>query len=280
MALTGNLRDFSTTQLLNLINLARKTGTLTIDGPSEAARMSFRDGKLVYAQFGNEDTSLAAVLHKAGKLTDDQTRALKQRPEAANDKALGLLLINAGYVTQSEILNGIRQHMLDVAYRLFTWVEGIFNFDGAQMPPDDRITVQVDLENVIIDGSRRLREWEQLQEELPNLEMALKFTDKPDARLKNVNLNVEEWKVVSYVNPKNSIKRIAKATSMSDLDIRRVVYGLLQAGLVELVRPMGAPLPMPGANGASPRKPVQPIAKDKTEDRSLVNRLIARIRSL
>lgn len=32
MALKGNLRDFSTTQLFNLINLARKTGALTIEG--------------------------------------------------------------------------------------------------------------------------------------------------------------------------------------------------------------------------------------------------------
>jgi hypothetical protein len=31
MALKGNLRDFSTTQLLNLISLARKTGTLTME---------------------------------------------------------------------------------------------------------------------------------------------------------------------------------------------------------------------------------------------------------
>ena len=30
MPLQGNLRDFSTTQLLNLINLAGKTGTLTM----------------------------------------------------------------------------------------------------------------------------------------------------------------------------------------------------------------------------------------------------------
>jgi len=35
MALKGNLRDFSATQLLNLINLARKTGTLTIEGSSD-----------------------------------------------------------------------------------------------------------------------------------------------------------------------------------------------------------------------------------------------------
>ena len=47
MALKGNLRDFSTTQLLNLINLARKTGTLSIQTESESAQMSFREVKLI-----------------------------------------------------------------------------------------------------------------------------------------------------------------------------------------------------------------------------------------
>lgn len=273
MPLKGNLRDFSTTQLLNLINLARKTGTLTIEGPSEAAQMSFREGKLIFAQIGNEDSSLPAILRKAGKLTDEQARALRQRAESGNDKSLGLLLINAGYMTQSEILQGIRQHMLDVAFRLFTWVEGLFNFDGDSLPPEERITVPVELENVIIEGTRRLREWEHLQDEIPNLEMALKFTDRPDARLKNVNLSVEEWRVVSYINPKNTIRQIAKANSMSDLDVRRIVYGLLQAGLVELVRPAGQATP-----SGSVRKPS--TATEKEEEKSLVNRLISRIRSL
>ena len=50
MALRGNLRDFTITQLLNLINLASKTGTLILDGPSEQAHISFREGKLAYAR--------------------------------------------------------------------------------------------------------------------------------------------------------------------------------------------------------------------------------------
>ena len=60
MALRGNLRDFTITQLLNLINLASKTGTLIVDGPSEQAYISFRDGKLAYARIGKEDGSLAS----------------------------------------------------------------------------------------------------------------------------------------------------------------------------------------------------------------------------
>ena len=58
MALKGNLRDFSTTQLLNLINLAKKTGTLVVEGTGQAAQLSFRNGKLIYAQLGQEDGNL------------------------------------------------------------------------------------------------------------------------------------------------------------------------------------------------------------------------------
>ena len=268
MALRGNLRDFTITQLLNLVNLAQKTGTLVVDGPSEQAYVSFRDGKLAYARIGQDDGSLATVLHKAKKLNVNQYRAIVERAGRINDKELGLLLINAGYISQSDILAYLQAHFTDVVRRLFTWVEGLFRFEGGMMPPEERIHVRLDLENIIIEGSRQLREWEQLQDEIPSLEMALKFTDRP---LKNINLSVEEWRVVSYINPKNTMRQIAQTNKMNDLEIRRIVYGLLQAGLVEIIRPEGTgPLISPKMFGTA----------DKEEQRSLVNKLIGRIRTL
>jgi hypothetical protein len=139
------------------------------------------------------------------------------------------------------------------------------------MPPDGKILVRLDLENLIIEGSRQLREWEQLNEEIPSLEMALKFTDRPGTNLRDINLSVEEWRVVSYVNPKNSMRQISKATHMNDLEVRRVVYSLLQAGLVEIVRPGGAPVMLNNRMFPTP---------DREEQKSLMDRLITRIRSL
>jgi hypothetical protein len=276
MALKGNLRDFNASQLLNLISLARKTGTLTIEGPSETAYMAFREGRLIFAQLGGEDGNLAFVLRKAGKLSEGQFRVLRERASRASDKELGLLLINAGYVSQSEILQIIRQHILDIAYRLFTWVEGLFRFDANVLPPDDRIVVPIELDNVILEGTRRRREWEHLQEELPSLDMALKFTDRPDARLRNISLSVEEWRVVSYINPKNTIRQIGRATNLGELEIRRIIYGLMQAGIVELVRPAGEPQPQ----AANVRRLPIGLGGTRAEQKSLINRLIARIRSL
>ena len=268
MALRGNLRDFTVTQLLNLINLAQKTGTLVVDGPNEQAHVAFRDGKLAYARIGNEDNRLATVLHKANRLSVNQYRTIVERAGKMTDKELGLMLINAGYVSQEDILANLQGYFTAVVRRLFTWVEGFFRFEAELLPPEDRINVRLDLENIIIEGSRQLREWEQLQDEIPSLDMALKFTERP---LKNVNLSVEEWRVVSYINPKNTMKQIGAANKMNDMEVRRIVYGLLQAGLVEIVRPEGAPTSMPAHTFPS---------ENREEQKSLVNKLIGRIRSL
>ena len=108
MALKGNLRDFSITQLLNLINLAKKTGLLVIEGPGETAQITFRGGKLAFAQIGAEDGSLAYILHQTRKISLSQYKLLRERTAQMTDKELGLLLINAGYLSQDDILTSLQ----------------------------------------------------------------------------------------------------------------------------------------------------------------------------
>ena len=130
---------------------------------------------------------------------------------------------------------------------------------------------------MIIEGTRRAQEIKPLEEELPNLDMALKFPEAPGEKFRGIHLSVDEWRVVSYINPKNSIRQIAKACNMTDTEIRRIVYGLLQAGLVQLVRPPGMQAPAPQGPTVVARRPT-PIAPPTTVKRSVVERLIARIK--
>jgi hypothetical protein len=275
MALKGNLRDFSTTQLLNLIHLARKTGALTLQVEPGVTTLFFREGRLVYTTTTGQDGHLASVLARAGKLTHDQAKIIRARSNVQTDKELAMLLINAGHVTQQDIVSSVRTDYLETVYSLFTWSEGLFHFEPNQLPSDDAITVPIDLENIILEGSRRVKEWERLQDELPDLDMALKFTDRPQAQLRNINLSVDEWRVISYINPRNSIKRIAQRIGMDDFQIRKIIYGLLQAGLVEMVEPLGAP----------PRRPPSAaiekvVARPPAVKRSVIRKLIDRIKRL
>jgi hypothetical protein len=294
MPLKGELRDFSVTQLLNLINLAGKTGTLTIfqanktgqmeqvngtkreriEAGPERAQVSFKTGKLIFATMKGQEGNLVSVLNKVGKLTDEQARVIRERARDKSDKALALLLMNANYITQNDIVSSIQQHMQDVVYSMMSWNSEPFRFDDNVVPPNDRIQVPIDLENIIIEGSRRMKEVEELNQHLPNLDFALRFPGNPREKLKGIHLSVAEWRVVQYVNPKNSIRQIARANNMSEIEIRRVVYGLEQAGLVELVKPPG----MEQAANTMNRRRAQPQKPQVKAD--VVNRLIDRIRSI
>ncbi len=336
MALKGNLRDFPVTQLLNLVNVARKTGTLIVERSQEQIFVSFREGKLSFARDGSNSAGLTMVLYHARKLNAAQVRAINERAVGMTDKELGLLLINSNYITQQEILASLQAYYLGMVNRLFTWSEGLFRFDTELLPPSDKITVRLSLENLIIEGSRKMREWEELQGEIPSLEMGLKFSDRPGVNLRNLNLSADEWKVISFINPKNTIHQIARATNKNDLEIRKIVYSFIQAGLVEMVRPQGIALPqptqptpvvtpaqpmpsttpaqpvesapiaqpapnprpvqtvpaapqsrpVPAAQVGQPILPVQPRIvpatqqASKTEFKSLINRIISRIRSI
>ena len=273
MALKGNLRDFSLVQLLNLVSVARKTGTLIVDKASEQIYISFREGKLAYARNGTDGSALTTVLYRAKKLSAAQVRAINEQANKMTDKELGLLLINANVLTQQDILSSLQAYYLNMVNRLFTWGEGRFRFESELLPPTDRITVRINLENLIIEGTRKMREVEQLQDEIPSLDMALKFSDRPGVNLKNLSLSIDEWKVISFVNPKNKIHQIARMTHKNDHEIRKIIYGFIQAGLVELVRPKGAHSPPP-----LPQMIQSEVSK--TDQKSLIFRIISRIRSI
>jgi hypothetical protein len=275
MALKGNLRDFSTTQLLNLIHLARKTGALTLQVQSGVTSLFFREGRLVFTSSSGRDTHLASVLARAGKLTEDQAKIIRSRSKDQTDKELGMLLISAGHVTQKDIIASVRNDYLETVYGLFTWSDGLFHFEPNQLPAEDAITVPIDLENIILEGSRRVKEWERLQDELPDLEVALKFTDRPQAQLRNINLSVDEWRVISYINPRNSIRRIGQRIGMDDFQIRKITYGLLQAGLVEIVEPPSIPAKRPPSAAVE-----KVVARPPAVKRSVIRKLIDRIKRL
>ena len=280
MALRGNLHDFNITQLFNLVNLAGKTGMLTVESNSETSRVYFKEGKLIQAELDGDRPSLTSLLLKAGRISAEQVESVAQRARSQTDKELGLLLINSGYCNPRDIIQVVKNHIAENVYQLFTWTEGSFFFDSSIGPPDEQVTVMLNLENIIIEGTRRIKEWGQFRDDLPSLGAAVKFVDRPDARLRNVQLSADEWRVISFVSPKNSVQQIAKACNMDEFQIRKTIYALLQAGLVEVVRPRAeAPTPvygsMPSGQEQAGRVPSPPNV-----DRGLLTRLIHKIRSM
>ncbi len=278
MALNGNLRDVSLNQLLNLIHLAHKTGVLTVhsDDGVGAARLYFKEGKLIQATRDGQSARLTDVLVKVGKLTADQAKSMQARSKIDTDKELGLLLIQFGILNQNDIVQGVRSYLLDVVYNLFTWPSGAFRFEPNQLPAEERVTVPISLEHLILEGSRRVQEWERLRGALPDLDVPLRFSERPDANLRNINLNVDQWKVISFINSKNTIRQIAGFLKMDEHQIRGIVHNLQTAGLIDVGAAAAASV---AAAPVIPARPVAPAPATKVS-RGVLLRVMDRIRGL
>ena len=215
------------------------------------------------------------MLFHAGKLSGDQAEAIRRQANAMSDKALGIDLIRNGVVNQQDIIQSVKKFMMDVIYSLAMWADGYFKFDQDAIPSKDRITVPLNLDNVILEVSRQREDKERLLQELPDLSViALKVTDKP---LSGVKLTPDDWRVISHIHPRNTITQIAQANSMDEFQIRQIVDGMLQAGLVELVKPEGLEEKKTFQTRAERKRAASETPAMK---RSVVERLITRIKRI
>jgi hypothetical protein len=287
MALKGNLRDVGLNQLFNLIHLAHKTGALTLqsDNGAQSACLYFREGRLIQAGLAGQAASLTDMLLQVGKMTPEQASAVQARSRVGTDKELGLLMIQGGVLGQNDIVQGVKAYFLETVYSLFTWPGGTFRFEPNQLPAPERITVALDLDHLMIEGGHRVQEWEHLRDELPDLDVSLRFADHPNSNIRNISLTVDQWKVISFISSRNTVRQMANFLRMDEYQIRRIVHSLCAAKLVEVVpaspsasRPPAAPTPpRPSPPPAPPPRPAPAPRPSTNVSRNVIMRVLNRI---
>lgn len=182
-AFRGSLRDFSPIQVLNLVTLGSKTGTLSVEHNGSRATLVFQTGKLVYAAIDENDGSLASVLELVGRVNREQATSLRRHAARTSDKHLGMVLIERGYFTRSDIIQGIKRHTIGVVNRLASWREGTFTFEIDRLSANGHITVPIDLESVIARIAHLRKSKEGIETAIPGLGVSFKCADHPGLSL-------------------------------------------------------------------------------------------------
>jgi hypothetical protein len=271
MALVGNLRDFSLSDFLYLIDRGYKTGCLYLNNEKESATLFFDKGKLTAASLkeGQSDT-MGDLLVRLGAITPQQRdQAHQKQQQMGNGTSLTEVLVSEEIIAQAELQRVLQTHIEEnVVYGLFGWSDGEFLFEHGQQPTPDTpvMPMPVSVENLIMEGVRRIDEWGRIRDRISSTDMIARFVEQPGAKAKGVKLSPEEWRVFARINGKDTLAHIAQLTNLSEFDVCRVVYGFVTAGLVEVVK---KPRPVSGQAADHPRL-----------KKSLVSRIINRVRSM
>ena len=296
MAFKGKLRDFSLKQLLNLVYQRRKSGALSITkDPSNIAELFFDKGKLTYASLSNKPNTLAALMAQINKLTQKEAESIAASNRFQSDKQLGRVLIQTGRVSQEEMLQALRQNMMDVVHTVFNWEDGTFVFDEQRKPSVKRITIPLSLEKMVVDENSQPQKAATPQSDtLSSLDVMLRFTEGRGRNLRSINLSIDEWRVISFINPRNTVADIARHNQMSHDEVRRIVSKLIKDEVIEIAKQKNrstsrSTSPHSARSITSKPRPIiqtQPDTRPKPNfaapkvEKGIISRLIARIRGL
>ncbi|MBU4490502.1 MAG: DUF4388 domain-containing protein, partial [Actinobacteria bacterium] len=236
MPLKGSLRDFSLPDLFQLLHFGKKNGTLNIINDDARGYVCFRNGNVFFATHNWKRATLGQRLVEAGMVSEEQIEeALDLQKTTRKGQRLGHILVELGYLSRESLEVFVQEQIRDAVFHLLRWTEGEFDFDPNEIFPEEDIGLSMSTEDLIMEGSRRLDEWYQIEKKVPSLDTVFMMTRVPRKEAKDVDLTSEEWLVLYHVDGESTVRDIIEKSGQSALVACKALYGLVTAGLAARV---------------------------------------------
>ena len=229
--LKGTLDDFTLSDIFRLTALAKKTGRLEVERRTGSGRVYFRDGDVYHAESTKSKELLGSKLTRSGRVTEKQLRQAVIEHEQTG-RRLGEVLVEQGAVEADQIEWAVRSQIEDGVFDLLRWDLGAFVWEP-DVETEVEIPLTVSVENLIIEASRRLDEISQIRKKIPSADVVLAMSARPPDGAHQINITSEEWQVLVLVDGHRTVEDIATSTGAEAYQTTRLLFGLLNAGLIE-----------------------------------------------
>lgn len=231
ITLQGSLKSFKLPDILTFLSIGRKSGTLNLVSSNRESFIYFENGSVIYASSNQEKFRLGAILIWRKKITPEQWRSMEKVMLEQGEK-FGKVAVEQKLLSEDELRDFLKIQVSEIIYDCFVWDEGKFSFlERMQLPPH-AVTISIDLSNLIMEGARRIDEWERCLQLLPDKNVRLKVISSPEAREK-ITLTLDEWKVLFLINGARTLEEICDIAEEDRLHVYRIIYGLIMNQLVE-----------------------------------------------
>ena len=231
MALQGNLRDFSATEILQLVGTQKKTGCLMMEWNTERAVIYTLDGRIISTRNPGmqKDDPLLLFLRKVHRLSEEQYRGILTIQKESN-RDLEDLLLNGRYLEAEELAGYVERQILDDLTRLVRWEDGTYRFDPHtrwNAPP----IVRLSIEGAMIEAARRVDEQKRFVQVFRDPYELLGVRDLPDP---NAPLSEEERELFGIIDGQHTVQEIVEAAPLSEYEAYEALFRMLQENWIEV----------------------------------------------
>jgi hypothetical protein len=224
----GQLSQLPLPDLLQHLRLSKGTGILSVVAGGARKALYVKEGRVVFASSNLPNDRLGEILIREGKITvEEYDTSIKA---ISKGKRQGKVLVEMGALSPKDLWEGVQFQVREVVYSIFQWDDGNFHFEESTLPEKERITVDLDIVDLILAGVRRVDANGSLQSRYPEgaLLLELVTTERADG------LEPYEGHVYNLVDGERSVVEICRESEIGDNETLKVLYALLCTGLVRV----------------------------------------------
>lgn len=223
--LRGTLAALSLPDLLCELQLTQAKGILSLTANRVRKALFFKDGKVVFATSNVASDRLGEVLLRKDKITREQNdlslRALSR------GKRQGRVLVEMGALSPDDLWTGVQSQVREIVLGVFKWGEGQFHFEESPLPERERITVDLDVTGLVLEGLRRLDAGGWVRVRHPDGHLVLEPGPTPAEGL----LRPYEDHVLALVDGERSVIEICHESEVGDNQTLKLLYAFLVTGI-------------------------------------------------
>ncbi len=234
--LAGDLGAIPLAEVLQLLQLQRQTGVLTIYNNSIEVQVAMRDGlvDLATSKGAADEFRLGRYVVEGGKLDRAQLDTLLTKERASGRaRLIGDVLVAEGIITPEDLLKSLERQTSELIYDVLRWTRGRFYFDQKAMKTEaSSAQLALPVASIVMEGFRRVDEWRLMEGVLGDFE-AIFYRD-PGAieAMGTARLSREERIVLMAVDGERSVRELIGAVQMGSFDVCKILYQLVQSRLV------------------------------------------------
>lgn len=236
MAIEGPLQELSIQDVLQLLDLAHKTGVLTIRSESldDEAIVHFSKGAIVFAVRRRSTRRLGQMLIRSGKLTQRELDSALEQQRRDPTRRLAEILLEMGSISEEELEKQLRFQMEETIYEVMAWTEGYFKFEERAEIAQNRLLARVRVESLLMEGARRIDEWTRLESKIPGADAIPILAPHKEGESTPLELRPEEWEVLAEIDGERDLGQISADLGRSSFEIAKVIFGLVSMGVVQV----------------------------------------------
>jgi len=235
-------------RLVASLHLDEFEGTLRLTFPDATKILYFKRGEIASAASNAEPDRLANILIQEGRLGVEQLDMAKKNLQPG--ASLGKTLIDMGFLSPSELLQGARRQVRLIVVSCFQAVSGAYEMIPGPLPPEVT-SLGLNTRRLVFDCLQDAGDRAAVIREIGSMESVYRPTERLAQALAVLKLDPETDRVARLLDGSATLRDISSGTSLDDFTVGKIVLAL------DLLR---AALRVGPAAGTAQARPAEPVA--------------------